>query len=376
MYFKNFKLFYIYSSIFCKLMGVGVCVSTPNDTNKVIKVNQLEDKDNVIDNFNYEEYAVDKDLVDKNKNENNSINNISFNDKHSDNVSQKQNVVNVFEKGQNNNNEEENKHIKFEETKNEEEKKEIEKIDMENITKEEQINESNKNETTENNNNQIEEIKEINVDNNLNNNNEVPKLKSILKNNQNNNEINKNGNNDINIEKNNENNNIKKEVIKIKLPDLNSILTEKLLLETNNDEPIFVSELLKMSNFNIKEKTKYYDRFCVMSKITFFIYHSKENYILLKKPLAEIPIKNIKTIVLFKINKKLVGYDHFYINIEKNNELKETLDQLDLFYFNDKMDNNNDNIEDEDLLLIFKSSDKTLIKKWYVLLNYFKKFNA
>ena len=282
----------------------------------------------------------------------------------------------ICEKGQNNNNEEENKHIKYEETKNEEEKKEIEKIDMENITKEEQINESNKNETTENNNNQIEEIKEINVDNNLNNNNEVPKLKSILKNNQNNNEINKNGNNDINIEKNNENNNIKKEVIKIKLPDLNSILTEKLLLETNNDEPIFVSELLKMSNFNIKEKTKYYDRFCVMSKITFFIYHSKENYILLKKPLAEIPIKNIKTIVLFKINKKLVGYDHFYINIKKNNELKETLDQLDLFYFNDKMDNNNDNIEDEALLLIFKSSDKTLIKKWYVLLNYFKKFNA
>ena len=36
-------------------MGVGVCVSSPNDTNKVIKVNQLEDKDNVINKFNYEE---------------------------------------------------------------------------------------------------------------------------------------------------------------------------------------------------------------------------------------------------------------------------------------------------------------------------------
>ena len=160
------------------------------------------------------------------------------------------------------------------------------------------------------------------------------------------------------------------------MPEVTSILTEKLLLDTNNNEPIFVSELLKMSNFNIKEKAKYYDRFCVMNKITFFIYHSKENYIVLKKPLAEIPIKNIKKIVLFKINKKLIGYDHFYISIEKNNELKETLDQLDLFYFNDKKDNKDDNFEEEELLLIFKSSDQTLIKKWYVLLNYFKKFNA
>ena len=316
---------------------------------------------------------------------------------------------------------------------------------MQNNIDKKKKNELNQNEISENNNNQIEEIKEINVDINQNKKNGNPKLKSILKNRNNNNNSNnynydnnnnnnsdndnndnsnnnnnnnnnnndndnendnnnnndndnvnnndndnkndnsnnndnneksKNGNNDINIEKDNEEKIIKKEINKVKLPDINSILNEKLLLETSNNDPIFVSELLKMSNFNIKEKTKYYDRFCVMSKITFFIYHSKENYILLKKPLAEIPIKNIKTIVFFKINKNLVGYDHFYISIQNNNELKEILDQLDLFYFNDKIDNKDDKIENEELLLIFKSNDKTLIKKWYVLLNYFKNFNA
>ena len=47
-------------------MGVGVCVTSPNDNkNKVIKLNKLEE--NVIDNFNYEEYAVDKNIEKKKK---------------------------------------------------------------------------------------------------------------------------------------------------------------------------------------------------------------------------------------------------------------------------------------------------------------------
>ena len=75
-------------------MGVGVCISSPNNTNKVIKVNQLEDKDNVIDNFNYEEYAVDKDLIGKNNGEDN---NISINDINVQSSSQRKKVNNVFE---------------------------------------------------------------------------------------------------------------------------------------------------------------------------------------------------------------------------------------------------------------------------------------
>ena len=50
-------------------MGVGVCVSSTNNNNSVIKLNQLDAL--VIDNFNYEEYAVDKNL--ENKEEKQSI---------------------------------------------------------------------------------------------------------------------------------------------------------------------------------------------------------------------------------------------------------------------------------------------------------------
>ena len=39
-------------------MGVGVCVSSTNNNNSVIKLNQLDAF--VIDNFNYEEYEVEK----------------------------------------------------------------------------------------------------------------------------------------------------------------------------------------------------------------------------------------------------------------------------------------------------------------------------
>ena len=38
-------------------MRVWVYISTPNNTNKFIKVSKLEDKDNVINKFNYEEYT-------------------------------------------------------------------------------------------------------------------------------------------------------------------------------------------------------------------------------------------------------------------------------------------------------------------------------
>ena len=71
-------------------MGVGVCITSPNDKNKVIKLNQLEE--NVIDNFNYEEYAVDKNL--ENKEEKQSIH-----EEIKSNNEEKKKVENVFENG-------------------------------------------------------------------------------------------------------------------------------------------------------------------------------------------------------------------------------------------------------------------------------------
>ena len=183
---------------------------------------------------------------------------------------------------------------------------------------------------------------------------------TIINNNNNNN------NNEIIEEK------IKNDITKIKLPDVFSILTEKILLESSYNEPIFVSELSEMSNFSVQEKVKYYDRFCVLTKLAFLIYHSKENYITLKKPLAEIPMRYIKNIVLFKINKRMIGYDHFYIGIDKNLNSYEIYDKLDLFYFNEKKE---DKIDNDEIMLMFKSMDKALIKKWFVLLNYIRNLN-
>ena len=42
------------------------------------------------------------------------------------------------------------------------------------------------------------------------------------------------------------------------------------------------------------------------------------------------------------------------------------------FYFNDIKDDKN---YDDDNMLIFKSMDKSLIKKWFVVLNYIKNLN-
>ena len=92
----------------------------------------------------------------------------------------------------------------------------------------------------------------------------------------------------------------------------------------------------------------------------------------LKKPLAEIPMRYIKNIVLFKINKRMIGYDHFYIGIDKNLNSYEIYDKLDLFYFNEKKE---DKIDNDEIMLMFKSMDKALIKKWFVLLNYIKNLN-
>ena len=361
-------------------MGVGVCVTAPNNNNKVIKVNQLEDKENVIDNFNYEEYAVDKDFGDGNNLDNNISNNDIMENKQS---SERKKVKNVFKDETENENskkleetkkEEEKKmeetkkeeEKKVEETKKEEEKK-IEEIKKENITKEK--NQKNNLEVNQNefvgkyeSSNKAMEEEDINENYNENNEEKVPKLKAAPKKLNNNN-------------KSEEEKLINKNVPKFPLPNIFNIINEKTIIESNSNDPIFFSDLLKMSNFNIKEKVKYYDSFCVMTKIAFLIYHSKENYINLKKPLAEIPINYFKSVALFKINKRLSGYDHFLISFEKNNKINEILGQLDLFYFNENIEIVEEKKQDEILMLMFKSTNKDLIKKWYVLLNYFKNAN-
>jgi len=321
-------------------MGVGVCVTSPNNNkNKVIKLNQLDE--NVIYNFNYEEYAVDK--KEEIKEEKNSI----HEDIKSNNEENKK-VENVFENGNKQND-------KIEEIKKEEEEKKEEKYGM------------------------IQEVIQENQEEKENN--EVPVLKSnnkkILEENKNEeNKLNENNINENNINKNNikekevNNENLKnqKKKLKLKLPDLYTIVPEKLLKESDGNELLFVSELLKMININIKERVKYAERFCMLTKDNFVIYNSKENYITLKRPLAVLQTKDITRVVLFKLNKLENGFDHFYICFTKNPSTELVYCQINTFFMNEK-DEKND-IGENEALIMFKSNDKMLIKKWYVLLNY------
>ena len=97
------------------------------------------------------------------------------------------------------------------------------------------------------------------------------------------------------------------------MPSLNTIVSEKLLAEGAGNELLFISNLLKIEQISIKERVKYVERFCMITKDNFIIYDSKENYITIKKPLAVIPINSIINVVLFKLTKKVLSYDHFYI---------------------------------------------------------------
>ena len=306
-------------------MGVNVCISSPNNNNSVIKLNQLDAL--VIDNFNYEEYAVDKD--DNNNKEKQSI----HDDIKSLNNEEEKKVENVFENG----------NIE----KKEEEKKEEEK--------------------REENYGMIQEIIEVNQ--NENENKDESNLKGAAPKNNDKNEVKTNNENNNNI--NNQNiekqKNIKKNK-KIKLPDLYSIVSEKLLKESDGNELLFVSELSKMININIKERVKYAERFCMLTKDNFVIYNSKENYITLKRPLAVLQTKDITRVVLFKLNKLGNGFDHFYVCFYKTPSTELVYDQINTFFMNEKGDKNK--IGEDEALIMFKSNDKLLVKKWYVLLNY------
>ena len=321
-------------------MGVGVCVSSPNNNNnKVIKLNQLDE--NVIDNFNYEEYAVDKE---EDNNEEKNLNHEEI----TSNKEERKKVENIFENG--------NKNEKSEviEDKKEEEKKE------ENIGMIQEVIQGNQDEKDNN----EKPILKSAVPNKLEENKEIEK-----KDNENNIENNGNDNNNNNNNNNNETKNIKKNnKNKIKFPDLYSIVPEKLLKESDGNELLFVSELSKMININMKERVKYAERFCMLTKDNFVIYNSKENYITLKRPLAVLQTKDITRVVLFKLNKLENGFDHFYICFTKNPSTELVYCQINTFFMNEK-DEKND-IGENEALIMFKSNDKMLIKKWYVLLNY------
>lgn len=309
-------------------MGTGICLRTPTENNENIK--EIEDINQIIKNFEYEEYIPIKNLEnDLNGNENN-INSELNNQKQSATKFNESDIpIDIIKDSTLNNNENQN------------------------------LNEN------------VEEIKENNND--INESNQKNLLKSNKKN-TNNNSPNKLSSYECQklYSKNIFNINMKKLNLhkKIKFPDVFSIVPEKIILESEGNELIFISELQKMININMKERVKYSSRFCMLTKDNFIIYNSKENYITLKKPLAIIPIKEINRIVLFKLNQENFNFDHFYLCINRNKNTEIIYEQINTFFMNGENINN-----EQDALIMFKSFDKELIKKWYVIINFLIEFH-
>ena len=229
-------------------------------------------------------------------------------------------------------------------------------------------------------NNENDEKEKLNTEENINNNNNNYEEKKIE--NEELNDINNNIENNLNLnEKEINNNEIKPEnnVIninddfapkKIILPDINTIISGKVLEEGAGNELLFMSYLNKIVHISIKDRVKYSQKFCITSKDNFFIYENKENYIQVKKPLAIIPIYSIKNVVMFKLSKKVQSYDHFYIefDLDENNK-NNVYNKIDTFYENDLDNKTNENLKNT-ALVMFKTEEKNLAKEWYVLLKF------
>ena len=193
------------------------------------------------------------------------------------------------------------------------------------------------------------------------------------KENQNDNNINQNINNNNELTNNNNKDKKNNESLlpkKIILPEIESIISEKVLKEGAGNELLFMSYLNKIVHISMQDKIKYSNKFCISSKDNFLIYENRENYIQVKKPLAIIPISSIKDVVLFKLSKKVITYDHFYIEFELNEENRNNVyNKIDTFYENNLDNKTNENLKNT-ALVMFKAEEKDLAKEWYVLLKY------
>ena len=346
------------------------------NNNNEQKLENIEKKDEDIKNDNnvenkpaqIKEYPIEEPKNNENNFEKNQNNAMEEKDKDKDKAKEEENVKTNYL-----NEQEANKEIEKEKEK--EKKKEKEE---QNEVKNENVNPNNdKNNDLGNNENKIDnennEVTEQNKADINKDKNEVQENANINTNYPNPNENNNNNNNNEEakkIENENENKNDEFAPKKIILPTIDTIISQKVLEEGAGNELLFMSNLNKIVHISIKERVKYAEKFCITTKDNFLIYETRENYIKVKKPLAIIPINYIKNVVLFKLTKKIINYDHFYIEFQLNESMRNNVyNQIDTFYIND-LDNTNNENKNDTALVMFKTEEKNLAKKWYVLLKY------
>ena len=155
---------------------------------------------------------------------------------------------------------------------------------------------------------------------------------------------------------------------KIRQKSLNQTLkfsiSEKKINSLGNNDIIFAGELQKMVNNADKKSVSYSNRFCVLTKLFFSYYATKETFMIMKKPLCKLPLQYIT-----KIEQEIINNNSLYFCIvfKLNEETSELMKQINSFsVITSEISNNNE----EEGMLGFKSDNKETIMKWVGLLNY------
>lgn len=133
-------------------------------------------------------------------------------------------------------------------------------------------------------------------------------------------------------------------------------------IENQSTEVIlYKSTLQKMITIPYKKTKSYIERFCFITREAFVIFQSEEAFFTLKSPLGILPADEIIKVVRFKVEETNKKYDHFYISFKKSILTEKFYDQINKCLFED---------ESNDALVMFKSDDIIIIKKWYLIINY------
>ncbi len=136
------------------------------------------------------------------------------------------------------------------------------------------------------------------------------------------------------------------------------------IMHKGNINKLVLSHIFKNCSMNI-------EKFCILTQFDISIYHTKENFLLMKKPLFKIPLNQIENcgridFSQLKIN-NLTGYFLMYINM-KSKEEKYNLDNKD---------DENDIIfkivikEGIGKFFVLFSTNENLIDEWVCSINFF-----
>ena len=250
-------------------------------------------------------------------------------------------------------------------------KKKIKNFQIQNSSLE-VIDEIKENVSTTNNKNEITESQNNDLNNKTNNNikNDNNNINNITNNNNENRQTNSSNINNKKLKskgilknKNEKNDKINYDNKKIKNFNIFQIIPEKKLFSLKEDDIVFASDLERMINNSDKGIITYSNRFCILTKSFFSYFSSKESFIRLKKPLFQINIQFITRIEEANLDEN--SY-YFCLVFKLNDQILNSVKNINSFTTVNEEEKN-----EKESMLGFKSSDEDLVIKWVSILNFF-----